>query len=74
MGTIERELEQAYQKHGSAPWGRHEWWAITQEELEEAWDAIKADAPSGELRAEIVQVAAMCIRYLEGPDRYRGWD
>jgi len=68
---IARELERAYTKHGRDQWGRHEWYAITKEELDEAWDAVKADAPQAELCAEIIQVAAMCIRYLETGDRYR---
>lgn len=70
--AIENELELAYRKHGRDPWGRHEWYAITLEELDEAWAAIKADRPYAELRAEIIQVAAMCLRYLETGDRY-GW-
>jgi hypothetical protein len=71
QNAIERELERAYSMHGRDRWGRHEWYAITLEELDEAWDAIRADAPSAELQAEIVQIAAMCYRYLETGDRYR---
>ena len=69
--AIERELEHAYAKHGRERWGRHEAYAIILEELEEAWEAIKSDAPSADVQAELVQVAAMCYRYLETGDRYR---
>ena len=71
LAAIEAELIRAYAKHGSEPWGRHEWYAITLEELEEAWADIKGDRPQAQLEAEIIQVAAMCIRYLETGDRYR---
>jgi hypothetical protein len=41
----------------------HEGYAILLEEVEEMWDAIKAnDGPAS--RKEAVQVAAMAIRYL----------
>ena len=65
FAAIERELERAYRKHGREPWGRHEFYAILLEEVEEAWDDIKADAPQYQLEKEIIQVAAMCFRYLE---------
>ena len=67
---IYQELERAYAKHGRDRWGRHEAYAIILEELEEAWDAIKADAPPERVRAELIQVAAMVYRYLETGDRY----
>jgi hypothetical protein len=70
LDLIELELQLAYDKHGREPWGRHEWYAITLEELEEAWELIRHDGPEIELHAEIVQVAAMCVRYLETGDRY----
>lgn len=65
------ELKRAYEKHGCEPWGRHEFYAILLEEVEEVWDAIKRDLPQAELEKEIVQVAAMCFRYFETGDRYR---
>ena len=65
------EVDRAYRKHGSAQWGRHEFYAILLEEVDEVWDAIKQDLPQDELIAEIVQVAAMCLRYTETGDRYR---
>lgn len=68
---IDIELESAYQKHGSLPWGRHEFYAILLEEVDELWQAIKADLAQAEVYKELVQVAAMCVRYYETGDRYR---
>lgn len=65
------EIDRAYSKHGTLQWGRHEFYAITKEEFDEVWDDIKSDAPQEQLVKEIIQVAAMCIRYLETKDRYR---
>lgn len=70
--AVDAALDYAYAKHGREQWGRHEFWAITAEEFnKEVWDAICEDAPQDELRKEIVQVIAMCVRYLETGDRYR---
>ena len=68
---IGAELDRAYAKHGREPWGRHEFYGILKEEVDELWDAIKADAPQAEVLAELRQVAAMCFRYYETGDRYR---
>lgn len=72
MAAIAGELDYAYAKHGRDPWGRHEFYAILLEEVEELWEAIKSDAPQEEVLAELRQVAAMCFRYAETGDRYRG--
>ena len=69
---IEQELESAYAKHGREQWGRHEFYAILKEEVDELWDAIKADEPQDRVRDEAIQIAAMVLRYLETGDRYRG--
>ena len=66
------EIDHAYVKHGREPWGRHEFYAIMREEVDEVWDEIKGDTPSADLLKEVVQVAAMCLRYAETGDRYRG--
>lgn len=71
LEEISRELERAYAKHGREQWGRHEFYAILLEEVDEVWEEIKADSPQAQLRREIIQVAAMAIRYLETKDRYR---
>lgn len=65
MSAIAAELDRAYLKHGRARWGRHEFYGILLEEVDEVWDAIKANHPDKRLFEEIVQVAAMCFRYVE---------
>lgn len=66
------EIDHSYAKHGREPWGRHEFYAIMREEVDEVWDEIKGDTPTPDLLKEVVQVAAMCLRYSETGDRYRG--
>lgn len=68
---IAAELDRAYAKHGTEQWGRHEFFAILKEEVDEVWDNIKADGRQDELQHEIIQVAAVAFRYLETGDRYR---
>lgn len=72
LELIRSELDRAYKKHGNAPWGRHEFYGILLEEVDELWDAIKGDHPIELVLAETVQVAAVCVRYLETGDRYWG--
>ena len=67
---VSTEVDRAYGKHGSDLWGRHEFYAVMKEEVDEVWEAIKANAPNDVLLKEIVQVAAMCLRYVETGDRY----
>lgn len=62
---IERGLNYAYCKHGKEPWGRHEFYAILKEEVDELWDNIKRNKPQSEVNAEAVQVAVVILRYLE---------
>ena len=62
---IEKELDYAYEKHGTEPWSRHEFFAILLEEVDELWDDIKSDESLETLIKELVQVAAMCFRYAE---------
>ncbi len=85
---VVEEIDRAYAKHTRKQWGRHELFAILQEEVEEVieafrfrfllpkrmrrlWQNIRADKSQEELEKEIIQVAAMCFRYLETGDRYR---
>lgn len=70
-GMVASELDKAYAKHGAESWGRHEFYAILKEEVDELWDAIKADDPHEQVVKEAIQVAAMVFRYLETGDRYR---
>lgn len=69
---VANELDHAYAKHGKEKWSRHEFYSILKEEVDEVWDEIKTDGKTSDLLAEIVQVAAMCLRYIETGDRYRG--
>lgn len=71
LGKIGAELDRAYAKHGTQQWGRHEFYGILKEEVDELWQDIKDDAPQEALEKELVQVAAMCVRYFETRDRYR---
>ena len=68
--AVGEELDRAYEKHGTGQWGRHEFFAILKEEVDELWDAIKQDAPFDEVCLELRQVIAMCFRYYETGDRY----
>ena len=68
---IGRELNHAYDKYGRTQWGRHEFYAILKEEVDELWDAIKVDDPQEHVRKEAMQVAAMVFRYIETGDKYR---
>ena len=70
VSRITNELDRAYAKHGQLPWGRHEFYGILKEEVDELWDAIKGDLPYEDVVKELVQVAAMCVRYYETGDRY----
>lgn len=70
LAAVQSEVERAYGKHGSDPWGRHEFYAILKEEVDELWDAIKRDEPAESVEKEAIQVAAMVLRYLETGDRY----
>jgi len=68
VGLVKDELDRAYAKHGEEPWSRHEFYAILLEEVDELWDDIKADKPLDLMLKELVQVAAMCLRYAETGD------
>lgn len=72
VAAIAAELDHAYLKHGRDPWGKHEWYGVLLEEVDELWDAIKRDLPREEVLREAVQVAAMVFRYIETGDRYTG--
>ena len=69
---VSEQLARAYAKHGRDPWGRHEFYGILKEEVDELWEAIKSDASQSELMAELEQIMCVCQRYVETGDRYRG--
>ena len=71
LKRISAEIDRSIAKHGTQQWGRHEFYAVMKEEVDEAWDDIKKDAPQYILTKEIIQIAAMCVKYLETGDRYR---
>ena len=66
-------VDHALARHGNQPWGRHEFYAILKEEVDELWDAVKMDLPVAQLYEEIVQVAAVCARYAETGIMYKEW-
>lgn len=66
------ELDHAYSKHGAKPWGRHELYGVLKEEVDELWDAIKRDEPTENVVKEAMQIACVCLRYIETGDAYRG--
>jgi len=59
------EVDRAIRKHGDDRWKRHEFYGIVLEEVEEMWDVIKTDGSTEHLLEEMVQVAAMCLRFAE---------
>lgn len=65
LEAVDDEVTAMLRKHGNRPWARHEAIAILREEFEEAWDVIKADGPQEDLEDELLQVAGVCVRYLE---------
>ena len=70
LDRAKEELEDAYEKHGTEPWGRHEFYAILKEEVDEVWDVIKQDERDDLLCKEMAQVVAVCMRFIETGDRY----
>jgi hypothetical protein len=70
LDDIDMELARAYTKHGAPQWGRHEFYGILLEEVEETWDTIKADEPMARLYEEAISVAAMVIRFFETGERH----
>lgn len=59
------EVAKARAKHRGVH-SPHEGYAVILEELDEFWDLVKAQAPSGyDMLLELVQTAAMCQRTAE---------
>ena len=61
--AVANELDRAYAKHGDLPWGRHEFYVILKEEVDELWDAIKGNRHK-DAAQEAVQVAAMALAFI----------
>lgn len=70
LDDIETELARAYAKHGMPVWGRHEFYGILLEEVEETWDTIKRDEPLERTYEEAISIAAMVVRFFETGERY----
>lgn len=66
---INEEVNHAINKHGNNQWGRHEFYGILLEEIDELFDVIKSNEPSDRLWSELFQVAAVCLRYYETGER-----
>lgn len=60
---VKAEIIKATEKHGPFPTAHHGY-AVILEELDEAWHEIKHGTSEQRLRAEMVQVAAMAVRFL----------
>lgn len=72
VGAMTDQIDKAYAKHGRRPWSRHEFYGVLREEVDELWDEIKRDTPMENVLKEALQVACVCIRYMETGDAYRG--
>lgn len=70
LQTVSNEIHRSYQLHGIPRWGRHEAFAIILEEVEEFKQAVFDDLPYDEVREELIQIAAMCVRYIETEDKF----
>ena len=62
VDEVTAELDYAYAKHGDFQ-SSHEGYAVILEELDEAWEEIKRN-DKGRAREEMIQVAAMAIKFL----------
>lgn len=60
----EVEVYRAESLHGTAPWGRHEFYGILAEEFQEVQKAVFENQSDDELLTEIIQVMAVCARFL----------
>ena len=71
IDQVAAELDRAYAKFPVPQKSNHEGYAVVLEELDEAWDEIKRDH-SGLARKEMIQVAAMAIRFIADLDLREG--
>jgi len=62
LAQVKDEYRKARQKHNPMN-SAHEGYAVILEELEELWDAVKAN-DNGYARKEAVQVAAMAVAFM----------
>jgi len=57
-----QEIQDATKRYGPAL-TRHDAMSILHEEVDEAWDKVKTNAESRALYRELIQVAAMAVRF-----------
>ncbi len=74
LRAIYKEVGRSYELHGCPRWGRHEAYAIILEELDEVKQAIFDDLPFEEVWKELIQTAAMCVRFMETEPRFSNND
>lgn len=69
--AVYEEVKRAAAKHpDSVPFrSRHEAFAVLNEEVDELWDDIKANAHENSVK-EAIQVAAMAVRYVAEFGKY----
>lgn len=60
MGDEYERARKKFKKFNS----RHEGYGVILEELDEAWNSIKLNELNAKLEPEIIQVGAMCLRFL----------
>lgn len=73
VGLVLEELDRATQKFGPIA-SLHEGYAVTLEELDEAWLAIRTKGtPPEDIRQELIQVAAMALRTIHDCLDRRSW-
>ena len=71
IDQVAAELDRAYAKFPVPQTSNHEGYAVVLEDLDEAWDEIKRDN-SVYARKEMIQVAAMAIRFIADLDLREG--
>ena len=68
------EVERA-RRHGEKFFSLHEAFAVIAEELDEVWDITRqkrCDRDALELRKELIQTAAMCVKALNSMENFVG--
>jgi hypothetical protein len=73
VNAVVNELTKAYYKFPLTQHSLHEGYGVLLEEVDEAWDEIKANN-HGDAKKELIQVAAMAIRAIVDTNmRELGW-
>lgn len=65
LNQIKKELQSANSKHPAFK-STHEAYAVILEELDEFWDEVKKKNPDlGNMKLELIQIAAMCVKTIQ---------